>query len=131
MINRKKTGQAERIEEKFRRSGCKNFLEYLHVLSEKKEDRGIIHDGYIHFIQGKLNSGPDGFFVLKAAIYEILKGVPSVFPFDLPEQVERGLKEPNKKQTEYVNRLNENLIIPIDGWTIVKIIELGREYALQ
>jgi len=87
---------------------------------------GLLHAGIIHYIQGKF--GEEG-FILKAAISRVLNACPSVWPEDLPEQLERG---EFPKITEAIKRefseMNKGLIIPIQGDEIAQIIKLGKEF---
>ena len=88
---------------------------------------GFLHNGIIHYIQGKM---PD--FTLKTAISQVLDKCPSVWPEDLPEMIKSG-KEP--KITEAIKnefkRLNNGLILPIQGGEIAEIIKLAKEFLAE
>ena len=85
---------------------------------------GLLHNGIIHYIQSKM---PD--FTLKAAISMVLDKCPSVWAEDLPEQLKIG-KEPKltKEMKKEFQKLNEGLIIPIQGGEIAEIIRLAKEF---
>ena len=104
-----------------------SFLAYLDDLSKVRGDGGFIHGGHIHYIQSRA-----GEFTLKAAIKGVLDKVPSIFPIDLPEIVE---KNPDYEITPEMNdafqEINEGLIMPLFGSDIIEIIRLAREYADQ
>ena len=101
-----------------------SYLAKLDRLSEQRQDGGLLHGGHIHFIQEKM-----GWPFLKAAISMILERVPSVFPYDLPELVERGtVSEVSPSQEAAMREMNSNLLVPIDGYDVLRVISLAREY---
>jgi hypothetical protein len=96
---------------------------------KRSEYDGLLHAGVIHYIQGKL--GEDG-FILKAAISRVLDACPSIWPEDLPEQLERA---ESPKITENMKRefgeMNKGLIIPIQGYEVAQIIKLGKKFLTE
>lgn len=104
-----------------------SYLQRLEEISAMRQDGGLLHGGHIHFIQRKL-SEEDGFPFLKAAIAGILELVPSVFPYDLPEQIEKDGFEITAEQTAAFRRLNEALLCPVEGYDIIRVILAAREY---
>lgn len=91
---------------------------------------GMLHAGVIHYIQGRATE-EEGFhgFILKAAIGRVLDKTPSVWPENLPELIKDG-KEPKitKSIKKEFQKLNENLLIPIQGLEIAKIIGWAKKF---
>ncbi len=108
----------------YRASNAQSYLAYLDKLSERRRDGGLIHGGHIHYIQSRF-----GGIILKAAIKEVLDRVPDTFPLDLPEQVEKPGFEPTEEIINAIRSINKTLIVPLQGYDVVRIIELAREYA--
>ena len=107
----------------YKASNKNSFLAYLDALSAKRKDGGL-HGGHIHYIQGKM-----GDFTSKAAISSVLDLVPDTFPLELPELAEKEDYIPSDIII-YVREINKNLrFIPIQGYDVVEIIQLAREYA--
>ena len=105
----------------------KSWLARLEELSQKRQDGGLLHGGHIHFIQYKM-SEVTGLF-LKAAIKMILDAVPSIFPYDFPEIVEKNENfNGTEQQIKTIREINENLILPIQGWEVVEVMKAAREY---
>ena len=106
-----------------------SFLAYLDELSRERGDGGMLHGGHIHYIQGSLS---DEIVFLKAAIKGVLDNVPSIFPLDLPEIVEKNPDfEPTEEMNNVFRELNEGLIIPIEGYDVIRVILAAREYAAE
>jgi len=105
----------------------KSYLHQLETLSQKRNDGGLLHGGHIHFIQGKL-SDEDGVTFLKAAIAAILDATPTVFPYDLPEQAEKKGWEPTPAMEEKWKEINRGLLLPIQGYDIIRVLLAAREY---
>lgn len=106
------------------------YKDRLEKISQKADDHGLIHSGYVSFIQCKL-SDEDGFPFLKAAIYGILEEIPGRIPYDLPEQVEATGEEDYDPTDDIIDALfdvQSNLIMPIDGYDIIRVIKAAREY---
>lgn len=111
----------------YRSSNKKSCLAYLEALSEKRQDGGLLHGGHIHYIQGRTEA-----ITLKAAISEVLDRVPHIFPLDWPEIVAKNPDyEPPENIKKAFQEINAELLLPIDGMTIVEIIKLAREYAAE
>lgn len=105
----------------------KTYLEELETLSQGREDGGLIHGGHIHFIQGKL-SDEDGLPFLKAAIYKVLERIPEMIPPDLPELAEKDSFEPSEMLIKAMEEINDNLLMPCEGYDVIRIIKAAREY---
>ncbi|MFH2076062.1 MAG: hypothetical protein ABIJ57_12075 [Pseudomonadota bacterium] len=105
-----------------------NYLEKLKKVSKKREDGGFIHGGHIHYIQAKLSDEQEGLPFLKALIYSVLVRVPEVFPYELPELVEREGFTPMEKMNSAYKEIAEDIIMPFDGWDICRVILAAREY---
>lgn len=94
----------------------------------RSECDGMLHSGIIHYVQGKL-SEKYGFPVLKAAISQVLDKCPEIWPINIKDEMERNpeLVLTDAQKNEYFS-LCENLIVPIDGATIIDIIETAKEF---
>jgi len=104
-----------------------SWLKELEELSHKRGDAGLLHSGCILWIQSYMSEKFE--FILKAAIAPVLEAVPSIFPKDLPQKVEKcEIIDVSPKMIRFLNHLNEGLIIPIDPADIVNIIIAGQEY---
>jgi len=105
----------------------------LDAASARREDGGLIHHGWVHFIQCGLadEEGFDDGFILKAAIYQVVEAVPDVFPLDLPERVDADDFAVTEAMGLKHAEINATLIMPIGGWEIVQIIRKAREYLAQ
>lgn len=111
------------------------YLDELQELSKQRQDGGLIHSGLIHYIQTTLTDDegfPEG-FVLKTAIYGILEEIPKRIPKDLPQQVrvaeEKGEEfTPSSDTLAAINDLNDSLLLPLQGYEVLKIIEKAHEY---
>ena len=100
-----------------------NYLQELEALSTKNNDNGMIHSGAIHYIRNKSD-----ILVVKKAIYMVLENCPEYFPKNLPELVKNGDYEVPQKMENKWREINEGLLFPLDGYAIVNIIELAKEY---
>ena len=90
----------------------------------RSEWDGLLHPGVIYYIQNRMP-----LFILKAAIYRVLDRCPSVWSEDLPELVKAGKKiKITKKMKKEFEELNEELLFPVQGGEIVRIIELAKEF---
>lgn len=107
------------------------IYEQLNAASIARRDSGVIHSGWVHYLQNRLSN--DGGFVLKAAIQEVVDRIPDVFPLDLPERVAQAKSEgseldPTPAQIEAITEINKNLIMPLDGAEIIEIIKGVKDY---
>jgi len=104
----------------------KTLKDLLDEKSNQLEDSGLIHKGWIHYIQQEME---DDNFTLKTAIYAVVEAVPDIFPIDLPEQVEKNPEmKLNEKQVKWFSTINKGLIIPVFGEDVLNIISKAREY---
>ena len=104
-----------------------SYLTELQKLSSSRGDDSLLHGGYIFFIQNKL-SDEQGCLFLKAAIYGVLERIPNIIPPDLPELVEKDGFEPSEILLNALTEMNENLIIPLYGYDVIRVIKAAREY---
>ena len=104
-----------------------SYLTELQKLSSSRGDDSLLHGGYIFFIQNKL-SDEQGCLFLKAAIYGVLERIPNIIPPDLPELVEKDGFEPSEMLLNALIEMNENLIIPLYGFDVIRVIKAAREY---
>jgi hypothetical protein len=88
-----------------------------------KKSKALNDYGWIYYIRSNL-----GYAFLNTGITLIVEAVPEIFSFDLPEQVERGLRIVNDKQTKWFNKVNANLVIPVFPSDVVNIIRIAKEY---
>ena len=84
---------------------------------------GMLHSGIIHYVQSKVDD-----VVLKAAIYSVLDNVPSVYPLNFKEILEKDDFEPTDEQTAHFGSLNSKLFVPISGYDVAEIIELAKQF---
>jgi hypothetical protein len=111
----------------YRAEDGQSYLAYLDKLSESRGD-GHLHAGHVYYIQNKLSEEDDCPF-LKAAIQLILDKVPSVFPLDLPEQVESGKLTTVPVEWQVVMKeIQSQLILPFCAWDVIRVIKAAREY---
>ena len=95
----------------------------LDAASTGRDDGGMIHAGWVHFIQCGLDD-----LSLKAAIYAVAEAVPDVIPPDFPEVYTAEEWEPTAVMVDWLTRLNADLIMPIYGRDVAAIILKAREY---
>lgn len=105
-----------------------SWLKELEELSQRRGDQGLLHSGCILWIQSYLDENFG--FTLKAAIAPVLDAVPSIFPKDLPQQLEKKKKTMvlTEEMQDFLIKLNNGLIFPISPEDIVRIIIAGQEY---
>jgi len=104
-----------------------SWLKELEDLSVRRGDQGLFHSGCILWIQNYLNK--ECGLILKAAIAPVLDAIPSIFPKDLPQRLEKeGSIKMTESMKDFLISLNKDLIIPIVPSDIVEIILAGQEY---
>ena len=101
-----------------------SLLSACSEISLKTDHSGIIHQGFVYFIQNKFGDN----FVPKAAIYSVLKNTPSHFPLDLSEQIKRDDFEATDKMNAAFKILNKGLLFGVGGSDIAEIIDYAKEY---